>query len=58
VVEAYPLDNAGTKVDLTMAYPGLRKNFEAAGFTAAAETTSVLSGFPRVLMRRDLRLPE
>ena len=56
VVEAYPLDNAGAKVDLTMAYPGLRKNFEAAGFMVAAETTSVLSGFPRVLMRRDLRL--
>ncbi len=53
-VEAYPLDNAGAKVDLTMAYPGLRKNFEAAGFEMAAETTSVLSGFPRVLMRRTL----
>ena len=55
VVEAYPLDNEGAKVDLTMAYPGLRKNFEAAGFRVAAETTSVLAGFPRVLMRRDLR---
>ena len=54
-IEAYPLDNRGAKVDLTMAYPGLRQNFEAAGFTQAAETTSVLSGFPRVLMRRDLR---
>jgi GNAT superfamily N-acetyltransferase len=50
-VEAYPLDNQGAKVDLTMAYPGLRKNFEAAGFVHAADTTSVLSGFPRVLMR-------
>jgi GNAT superfamily N-acetyltransferase len=55
VIEAYPLDNRGAKVDLTMAYPGLRKNFEAAGFTQAAETTSVLNGFPRVLMRLDLR---
>ena len=55
IVEAYPLDNAGAKVDLTMAYPGLRKNFEAAGFTVAAETTSLLAGFPRVLMRLDLR---
>jgi len=54
-VEAYPLDNRGARVDLTMAYPGLRKNFEAAGFELAAETTSVLAGFPRVLMRRDLR---
>jgi GNAT superfamily N-acetyltransferase len=54
VVEAYPLDNRGERVDLTMAYAGIRKNFEAAGFTVAAPTTSVLNGFPRVLMRRDL----
>ena len=37
-----------------MAYAGIRKNFEAAGFSFAAETTSVLNGFPRVLMRLDL----
>ncbi|MFE9245918.1 GNAT family N-acetyltransferase [Nocardiopsis sp. NPDC006938] len=55
VVEAYPLDNGGTRVDQTMAYPGLRKNFERAGFVHAADTTSVLSGHPRVLMRRDTR---
>jgi GNAT superfamily N-acetyltransferase len=54
-IEAYPLDNRGAKVDLTMAYPGILKNFEAAGFTRAAETTSILNGFPRVLVRRDLR---
>lgn len=54
-VEAYPLDNAGAKVDLTMAYPGLRRNFERAGFLHAADTTSVLAGHPRVLMRYDLR---
>lgn len=47
------LNNA--KVDLTMAYAGIRKNFEAAGFTHAADTTSVLAGHPRVLMRHDLR---
>jgi GNAT superfamily N-acetyltransferase len=50
-IEAYPLDNGDARVDLTMAYPGLRKNFERAGFTHAANTTSVLSGHPRVLMR-------
>ena len=55
VVEAYPLDNRGAKVDLTMAYAGIRKNFEAAGFTQVATTDSMLNGFPRVLMRRDLR---
>ncbi|GAA3517401.1 GNAT family N-acetyltransferase [Nocardioides daeguensis] len=53
-LEAYPLDNGGVKVDQTMAYPGLRANFEAAGFHHAADTTSVLSGHPRILMRRDL----
>ncbi|MDQ6525574.1 GNAT family N-acetyltransferase [Nocardioides sp. LHD-245] len=50
-VEAYPLDNGGAKVDQTMAYAGLRANFEAAGFRHVADTTSVLSGHPRVLMR-------
>lgn len=55
VVESYPLDNGDARVDQTMAYPGLRKNFERAGFVHAADTASVLSGHPRVLMRRDLR---
>ncbi|WP_460708188.1 GNAT family N-acetyltransferase [Myceligenerans halotolerans] len=54
-VEAYPVDNRGEKVDLTMAYVGTRRAFEAAGFEHAADTTSVLAGFPRVLMRLDLR---
>ncbi|APE19644.1 MULTISPECIES: GNAT family N-acetyltransferase [Streptomyces] len=55
VIEAYPLDNGDARVDLTMAYAGLRKNFERAGFTHAADTTSVLAGHPRILMRLDLR---
>ncbi|MET9952005.1 GNAT family N-acetyltransferase [Streptomyces sp. NPDC006339] len=54
-VEAYPLDNGDARVDLTMAYAGLRKNFERAGFVHIADTTSVLAGHPRVLMRLDLR---
>ena len=53
-VEGYPVDNAGSKVDLTMAYVGTRKLFEDAGFTKAADTESVLNGFPRVLMRLEL----
>lgn len=53
-VEAYPVDNKGEKVDLTMAYVGTRKLFEDAGFTKAADTKSVLNGFPRVLMRKML----
>lgn len=54
-VEGYPVDNAGAKVDLTMAFVGTRALFERAGFTLAAPTDSVLNGFPRVLMRLDLR---
>jgi GNAT superfamily N-acetyltransferase len=55
VVEGYPVDNRGQKVDLTMAYVGTRAMFEAAGFTKVADTGSVSGGFPRVLMQRDLR---
>lgn len=54
-IEAYPADNRGEKVDLTMAYVGTRALFERAGFTKAADTDSIVGGFPRVLMRLDLR---
>ncbi len=54
-VEAYPVDNAGARVDTTMAYVGTRRTFERAGFVKVADTTSVLAGFPRVVMRRYLR---
>ena len=54
-VEGYPVDNRGKKVDPTMAYVGTRKLFEASGFVKAADTRSVSGGFPRVLMRLDLR---
>ena len=53
-IEGYPVDNRGEKVDLTMAYVGTRSLFERAGFVKAADTDSVLNGFPRVLMRLDL----
>lgn len=53
-IEGYPVDNGEARVDLTMAYVGTRRLFEQAGFVKAAGTESVLSGFPRVLMRRDL----
>lgn len=54
-IEGYPVDNRGAKVETTMAYVGTRALFEAAGFAKAADTTSVVSGFPRVVMRLDLR---
>jgi GNAT superfamily N-acetyltransferase len=50
-IEGYPVDNRGKRVDPTMAYVGTRRLFERAGFEKAADTTSVLDGFPRVLMR-------
>jgi GNAT superfamily N-acetyltransferase len=53
-IEGYPVDNHGEKVDLTMAYVGTRALFERSGFTKAADTDSVLDGFPRVLMRLPL----
>ena len=53
-IEGYPVDNRGEKVDLTMAYVGTRRLFARAGFRKAADTDSVLNGFPRVLMRLEL----
>lgn len=54
-IEGYPLDNKGAKIDTTMAYVGTIALFEKAGFVRATNTDSVLNGFPRVLMRLDLR---
>jgi len=54
VVEGYPVDNAGEKVDLTMAYVGTRKLFEDAIFELAAATDATSAGFPRVVMRREV----
>ena len=55
-IEGYPVDNGGAKVDLTMAYVGTRTLFERAGFQKAADTRSVINGFPRGLMRLELRV--
>lgn len=54
-VEAYPVDNGDRKVNQTMAYVGTLRLFERAGFVKAADTDSVVDGFPRVLVRLDLR---
>lgn len=53
-IEGYPVDNRGERVNPTMAYVGTRALFESVGFEKAADTGSVLDGFPRVLMRLDL----
>lgn len=52
-VEGYPVDNRGDRVDVTMAYVGTRSLFQRAGFHKAADTTSVINGFPRILMRKE-----
>jgi hypothetical protein len=52
--KAIPSTMAAQKVDLTMAYVRTRALFERAGFHMVAETTSVLNGFPRVVMRLEL----
>lgn len=54
-IEGYPVDNKGEKVDQAAAFVGTRALFERAGFTKVADTQSVSGGFPRVLMRLDLR---
>jgi len=54
-IEGYPVDNGTKRVDLTMGYVGTMSLFERAGFTKVSDTESVLDGFPRVLMRLDLR---
>jgi GNAT superfamily N-acetyltransferase len=53
-VESYPAENDGQRVDLTMAFVGTRSMFERAGFSKAADTDSIVGGFPRILMRRML----
>nr|WP_245348175.1 GNAT family N-acetyltransferase [Paeniglutamicibacter psychrophenolicus] len=54
-IEGYPLDNQGGKADRTSANVGTRALFGRARFAKAADTGSVVGGFPRVLMRLDLR---
>lgn len=54
-VAGCPVDNGGRKVGTTMVYAGPRPMSEHAGFTWAADTASVLNGFPRVVMRPLLR---
>src|ERR671920_352442 len=52
-VEAYPVDPPG-RMDLTMAFVGVRSMFERAGFRVIGSTDAVAGGMPRLIMRRDL----
>jgi GNAT superfamily N-acetyltransferase len=55
-VEAHPVDPEG-RMDLTMAFVGTRGMFEKAGFEVVGTTDAVASRMPRLVMRRDLRIP-
>lgn len=54
VVEGYPVDPDGGRVDQTSGYVGTVRLFEAHGFVRVAPTTDRRGGTPRWLVRRDL----
>jgi GNAT superfamily N-acetyltransferase len=54
VVEGYPVETGGTRVDVISGYVGTVELFEAAGFHRAAPTTGHSGHRERWLMRREL----
>lgn len=54
IVEGYPADTEGARIDTASAYVGTRSLFERHGFAKASDTTSKGGGRPRILMRRSL----
>ncbi|AEE46710.1 GNAT family N-acetyltransferase [Cellulomonas fimi] len=54
VVEGYPVETAGTRVDTVSGYVGTVELFEASGFEVVAPTTSRSGHRPRVVVRREL----
>jgi GNAT superfamily N-acetyltransferase len=55
VVEGYPIETGGGRVDVISGYVGTVELFERAGFERAAPTTGRSGGQPRWVMRRVLR---
>ncbi|GAA3606645.1 GNAT family N-acetyltransferase [Microlunatus ginsengisoli] len=55
LVEGYPVETGGSRVDVISGYVGTVELFEAAGFERAAPTTGHSGGRPRWVMRRRLR---
>ena len=55
VVEGYPVETGGSRVDVISGYVGTTDLFERAGFERAAPTTGRSGGRPRWVMRRVLR---
>ena len=54
ILEGYPADTAGKRLNGAFAYTGTRSLFERVGFAVVANTTSTTGGVPRVVMRRDI----
>ncbi len=54
VVEGYPVDAGGSRVDVTSGYVGTVELFERAGFQRVAATTAHSGGQPRYVMRKAL----
>ncbi|WP_250444955.1 GNAT family N-acetyltransferase [Actinotalea sp. C106] len=54
VVEGYPAETGGTRIDQISGYVGTVELFEAAGFHRASTTTAHSGHRPRWLMRREL----
>jgi hypothetical protein len=55
VVEGYPVETGGSRVDVISGYVGTVELFESAGFERAASTTGRSGGRPRRVMRKVLR---
>jgi GNAT superfamily N-acetyltransferase len=55
VVEGYPVETGGSRVDVISGYVGTVALFESAGFQRAAPTTGRSGGRPRWVMRTVLR---
>jgi len=55
VVEGYPVETGGGRVDVISGYVGTVEMFERAGFDRAAPTTGRSGGQPRWVMRKVLR---
>ena len=55
VVEGYPVESGGSRVDVISGYVGSVELFEAAGFERASATTGRSGGRSRWVMRLDLR---
>ncbi|HUG47206.1 MAG TPA: GNAT family N-acetyltransferase [Candidatus Limnocylindria bacterium] len=53
-VEAYPIDPAGSRTDVSFAFVGLASMFDAAGFRRMLTTDASSAGLPRLLVRLEL----